>query len=355
MKYILAIDSFKGCLSSSEAEAAVENAIREAVPDADVVCLPVSDGGEGMLDAFLSLSGGSRQKAFVHDAMMRRVEAEYGIDPDGTAFIESAASCGLTLIEPELRSPMRATSYGVGELVAGAVRRGCRSFVVGLGGSAVSDAGIGMLRALTDAFADGGTMDDALHGVLGQCRFTLASDVRNPLYGPDGAACVYAPQKGALPSDVAILDDRARRFAGFSARHFGYDRSSEPGAGAAGGLGYAFMQYLGATVRSGADLLLDMAGFDSMLVGASCVITGEGRADRQTLMGKLPARVLSRARTAGVPVWLIAGSVDDASILLESGFTRVEAVSPASMDTAEAMHPDTARANISETIKRMMI
>ena len=116
MKYILAIDSFKGCLSSSEAEAAVENAIREAVPDADVVCLPVSDGGEGMLDAFLSLSGGSRQKAFVHDAMMRRVEAEYGIGLDGTAFIESAASCGLTLIEPELRSPMRATSYGVASL-----------------------------------------------------------------------------------------------------------------------------------------------------------------------------------------------------------------------------------------------
>ncbi len=355
MKYILAIDSFKGCLSSAGAEEAVEKAIHDADPGAEVLRLPVSDGGEGMLDAFMSLSDGTRHKVLVRDAMMRHVEAEYGISAEGTAFIESAASCGLTLIEPELRSPVRATSYGVGELVADAVRRGCRNFIIGLGGSAVSDAGIGMLRALTDAFADGGTMDDALRGMLGQCRFTLASDVRNPLYGPDGAACVYGPQKGASPADVVMLDNRARRFADFSARHFGYDRSSEPGAGAAGGLGYAFMQYLGATVRSGADLLLDMAGFDAMLGNASCVITGEGRADRQTLMGKLPGRVLSRARAAGVPVWLIAGSVADVPELLEAGFSRVEAVTPASMDTAEAMRPDTARANISETIKRLMI
>ena len=212
-----------------------------------------------------------------------------------------------------------------------------------------------MLRALTDAFADGGTFDNALRSVLGQCRFTIACDVRNPLYGPEGAACVYGPQKGATPDDVDLLDGRARRFAGFSARHFGFDRSCEPGAGAAGGLGYAFMQYLGATVRGGADLMLDMAGFDGMLHDATCVITGEGRADRQTLMGKLPGSVLSRARAAGVPVWLIAGSVADVSCLLEAGFARVEAVTPADMDTAYAMRPDTARENIKETIKRLTI
>lgn len=355
MKYVLAIDSFKGCLSSCEAGAAAEEALRDAVPDVEVSRLTVSDGGEGMLDAVMSAAGGSRHAVLVHDAMMRPVTAGYVTDAGGTAYIESAASCGLTLIEPELRSPVRATSYGVGELVADAVRRGCRNIVVGLGGSAVSDAGTGMLRALTDAFADGGTFDNALRSVLGQCRFTIACDVRNPLYGPEGAACVYGPQKGATPDDVDLLDGRARRFAGFSARHFGFDRSCEPGAGAAGGLGYAFMQYLGATVRSGADLMLDMAGFDGMLHDATCVITGEGRADRQTLMGKLPGSVLSRARAAGVPVWLIAGSVADVSCLLEAGFARVEAVTPADMDTAYAMRPDTARENIKETIKRLTI
>ena len=145
-----------------------------------------------MLDAVMSAAGGSRHAVSVHDAMMRPVTAGYVTDAGGTAYIESAASCGLTLIEPEMRSPVRATSYGVGELVADAVRRGCRNIVVGLGGSAVSDAGTGMLRALTDAFADGGTFDNALRSVLGQCRFTIACDVRNPLYGPEGAACGLA-------------------------------------------------------------------------------------------------------------------------------------------------------------------
>lgn len=215
MKYVLAIDSFKGCLSSCEAGAAAEEALRDAVPDVEVSRLTVSDGGEGMLDAVMSAAGGSRHAVLVHDAMMRPVTAGYVTDAGGTAYIESAASCGLTLIEPELRSPVRATSYGVGELVADAVRRGCRNIVVGLGGSAVSDAGTGMLRALTDAFADGGTFDNALRSVLGQCRFTIACDVRNPLYGPEGAACVYGPQKGATPDDVDLLDGRARRFAGF--------------------------------------------------------------------------------------------------------------------------------------------
>lgn len=346
-KFVLAIDSFKGSLTSEEAEGAVAEALRASLGDVSTVALPMSDGGEGMLGAFTSALGGRIEKVCVHDQMMRRVEAGYGIAPDGTAIVEVAAACGLTLVEPAERNPMRATTYGVGELLAAAVARGCRNFIVGLGGSGTSDAGIGMLRALTDRLApSGGTIDDALRGVLGRCRFTLASDVDNPLCGPEGAAMVFARQKGATPEMLPQLEDRALRFVRMSARHFGFDRSSCPGAGAAGGLGYAFMQYLDAGVRPGADLLLDVCGFDDALDGASCVITGEGHADSQTLMGKLPLRVMLRARRKGVPVWLLAGRVSDAGRLLDAGFDRVVCVTPDGMDTAEAMKKDVALRNI---------
>lgn len=354
-KYVLAIDSFKGSLTSNEAEEAVAQALRSCVDCAEVVALPMSDGGEGMLSAFTAAVGGHRECVWVHDPLMRRVEAAYGVTPDGTAVIEVARACGLTLIDAAGRNPLRATTYGVGELVAAAVAKGCRKFIVGLGGSATSDAGIGMLRALTDKLSPrGGTIDDALSGVLGECRFTLASDVDNPLCGPRGAAAVFAPQKGATPDMLPALEQRARIFARVSAHHFGKDCSCLPGAGAAGGLGYAFMQYLGADVRSGADLVLDVSGFDEALSGAVCVITGEGRADSQTLMGKLPVRVLERARRKGVPVWLLAGRTENADSLLSAGFARVECITPEGMPAAEAMKKDVATENISRTVARLV-
>ena len=346
-KYIIAIDSLKGCLTSKEAGQTVAEALTQADTDARATVFTVSDGGEGMLEAFTEALGGSIERAYVHDPLMRRVWTEYGITPGGTAVIETARACGLTLIDEEERNPLRATTYGVGELVAAAIGRGCRKFIIGLGGSGTSDAGIGMLRALTDRLAPrGGTIDDALRGELGRCAFTLACDVDNPLCGTEGATMVFARQKGATPEMLPMLEKRAERFARASAAHFGFDRSTLPGAGAAGGLGYAFMQYMGAETRPGADLLLDLCGFDNALRGATCVITGEGHADRQTLMGKLPMRVMARAKAKGVPTWLLAGRVDDKESLLEAGFAKAESITPGGMTLAEAMRKDVALRNL---------
>ena len=346
-KYIIAMDSLKGCLSSKEAGQAVAEALTQADADARATVFTVSDGGEGMLEAFTEAIGGSIERAYVHDPLMRRVWAEYGVTPGGTAVIETARACGLTLVDAVERNPLRATTYGVGELVAAAIGRGCRKFIIGLGGSGTSDAGIGMLRALTDRLAPrGGTIDDALRGELGRCAFTLACDVDNPLCGADGATMVFARQKGATPEMLPMLEKRAERFARASAAHFGFDRSTQPGAGAAGGLGYAFMQYMGAETRPGADLLLDLCDFDDALRGATCVITGEGHADRQTLMGKLPMRVMARAKAKGVPTWLLAGRVDDKESLLEAGFDKAESITPDGMTLAEAIRKDVALRNL---------
>lgn len=353
MKYILAIDSFKGCMSSIETEQAASEAFGGTGDES--ISIPMSDGGDGMLEAFLSALHGSLQKASVHDPLMRPIEAEYGIGEDGTAIIETARANGLTLMKEDERNPLIATSYGVGELIACAINKGCRKFIVGLGGSGTSDAGTGMLKALVDNFAKGKTIDDAKAGMLGECSFTLACDVRNPLCGPQGAARIYGPQKGASTEDmIKQLDDRAMRFAEYSARHYGYDRSQCQGAGAAGGLGYAFLQYMNATFTSGADLLLDIIHFDNLLKDSSCVITGEGSSDRQTLMGKLPERILQRARRQNVPVWLIAGHIENREILVNAGFSRVACINSPETPLHEALKPDVARQNIRATVRKLI-
>lgn len=352
MKTILAIDSFKGCLTSAEAEAEVADALRNK--GMETVSLEMSDGGEGMLRAFTHAMGGELRPVCIHNQMMRRQDAEYGLAPDGTAVIEVAEACGLNLVREEERNPLRATTYGVGELLSRAVKQGCRNFIVGLGGTGTSDAGIGMIKALVDIFASGKNFDEALKTELGECRFTLASDVKNPLLGDEGAARVFAPQKGATPEMTEMLERRARLFSDKSALHFGFDKAMEPGAGAAGGLGYAFMQYLGAEMRSGADLLLDLCRFDDVARGADLVITGEGRADRQTLMGKLPQRVLERGKRLGVPVGLVAGRIEDKDELLSAGFRFVHAITPADMPLEEAMRKDVALCNLRHVAERIV-
>ena len=344
MKLILAIDSFKGSLTSMEAENVVAESFGKR--EIETLCLPMSDGGEGMLEAFTSALGGTLEPVYIHNHMMRRVDAQYGITADGTAIIEVAQACGLTQIKEDERNPVRSTTYGVGELLSRAVKRGCRKFIIGLGGTGTSDAGIGMIRALVDIFARGKNFDEAMKTELGECRFTLASDVCNPLYGENGAAHVFAPQKGATPEMVEMLDRRARLFADKSALHFGFDKSSEPGAGAAGGLGYAFMQYLGAEVKSGADLLLDIIGFNDEIKDADMVITGEGRADRQTLMGKLPQHILERCKHGGVPVGLVAGRIAEKEKLLSAGFAFAYSITPSEMPQEEAIKKETALSNL---------
>ena len=377
-KIIVAIDSFKGCLTSAEANRAAVEGILARMPEAEVLSIPVSDGGEGWLEAFrspiptpspvgrgtsptppltcregsptptLPSREGALVEVDVRDPLMRHITAPYLVIGD-TAVIEMAKASGLMLLHEEERNPMIATSYGTGQLVADAIRRGCRHIIVGLGGSATSDCGIGMLRAIIDNFAKHGSWDDVHE--LDAVRFTIATDVTNPLCGENGAAHVFAPQKGATQEMVQLLDARAKRFAEVSARHFCYDRQNMPGAGAAGGLGYAFLQYMSAERRSGIDLLLDTIRFDRLLDDASLVITGEGASDRQTLMGKVPYGILQRAKAHQVPVALIAGRIEDRQELLHAGFSQVLCINPPNLPAEEAMKPETAKRNIFDTMQ----
>ena len=370
-KIIVAIDSFKGCLTSAEANQAASEGILAKMPEAQVVQVPVSDGGEGFLEAFQAAMGGSIVEINVKDPLMRTIVAQYLMQGD-TAVIEIAKASGLTLLSPDERNPMMATSYGTGQLVVDAVRRGCKRIIVGLGGSATSDCGIGMLRAIIDAFSKNGNWDDVRE--LDNVRFTIATDVTNPLCGEDGAAYVFAPQKfaikrelseldsiaereqtrpqvkGASHEDVLALDTRAKRFAEASAKHLGRDCQNMPGAGAAGGLGYAFLQYMNADCRSGIDLLLDTIHFDDLLQDADFVITGEGSADRQTLMGKLPFGILQHAQQYHIPVMLIAGRIADERLLLDAGFSLVVCINPPDLPLEIALQPAIAKENIGKTI-----
>jgi len=344
MKVIVAIDSLKGCLSSAEANHAAALGVRDGCTDAEVREVVVSDGGEGFLEAFHAAVGGEMVQIPARDPLLRPIMARYLRDGK-SAVVEMAEASGLTLLTPEERNPMVATSYGTGQLIAHAVRSGAEHIIVGLGGSATSDAGQGMLHALIDSFARQGNWDDvqALKGV----RFTIASDVQNPLCGPQGAASVYAPQKGATPEMVSRLDARARKFAEVSARHFGYDYSEAPGAGAAGGLGYALMQYLHADCQPGIDLLLEAVAFDEMVENADFIITGEGAADRQTLMGKLPMGILRHAKQT--PVCLLAGRLSHRDELLQAGFSRVECINPPDFPLEEALRPEIAARHLRHT------
>ena len=301
------------------------------------------------MEAFHAAIGGELIELTVKDPLMRPVSAQYLLH-DKQAVIEIAQASGLTLLTKEERNPMVTTSYGTGQLVADAVRKGAEHIIVGLGGSATSDAGIGMLRALIDIYAKHGEWDDI--EALKHVRFTIASDVKNPLCGENGAAYVFAPQKGATPEMVQQLDERARKFAEVSAKHFGYDRSEQEGAGAAGGLGYAFLQYMNADCKPGIELLLDTIKFHETVNDANLVITGEGSADRQTLMGKLPMGILKQS--GHVPVCLIAGRISDKQELLDAGFAHVDEINPEGIALEEAMRKEVATQNIINTIRQII-
>lgn len=319
---ILAIDSFKGCMTSHEANEAAAEGVKDACPDSVTESFDVSDGGEGFLEA---MRPDEIVTCHVHDALMRWKDSAFGIK-DGKAIIEVARAVGLGMIEPEQRNPIVATSYGVGELMVHAMERGCREFIVGLGGSATSDCGLGMLKCLKHYWQ---TKERKMWydlfdtSWLRQFKVTLASDVTNPLLGENGAAHVFAPQKGATAEMVERLERRARTFAETAAKHTGRDMSNEPGAGAAGGLGYAFMEFMDSKIESGAELVMRSSGLDKAIEGASLIVTGEGASDCQTLMGKWPSVVLRHAKAAGVPVALLAGKISEREKLQAAGFTFV--------------------------------
>jgi glycerate kinase len=371
-KIVVASDSFKGSLSSLEVADAAAKAINECMPGCRVEKVEVADGGEGTMEALHRTLGGVKVAVEVCDPLGRAITASYVKLADGvTAVLEMAVASGLPLLAPQERNPMKTSTYGTGQLIADALRKGCRKFLIGIGGSATNDAGMGMLEALGVRFLD--VEGNLLHGSgeslekvadidlsgvcagLAESEFIIACDVDAPLYGPKGAACVFAPQKGADAEMVAMLNDGLEHFSSVVKRVTGKDVSDIPGAGAAGGLGGGFVAFLPARLERGIEMVLDAISFDERIRGASLIITGEGRVDFQTLTGKTPYGILKRARRQGIPVVAIGGSValgeKEAS---EAGFAGVYAVTPSDMPLEEAMKPETAVRNIYDTVKNIL-
>lgn len=369
-RVVVAFDSFKGTLSSREANAAFSEGVRDIISDADIVTVAISDGGEGFSEAIVESVGGNIVEVLVSDPLCRPIMARYSIvDNCSTAIITLASASGLTLLTPTERNPLLATTYGTGELVLDAVRRGCRRIVLGLGGSATCDAGVGLLRALGFVFQDAegrvltSTMDilercatingDGVCSALHDINIVVAIDVDNPLYGERGAAYVYAPQKGASVVDVERLDRALRHYADMVACHVGMDYAEELGMGAAGGVAFGLRALLGVVPTSGIEFMLGIVDFDTLLVGADLVVTGEGRVDRQTVMGKAPSGVLRAAKRAGVRCVAVGGSVAWCDELSHSDFDGIYAATPADMLLIDAMKRDIAYDNLRAVGRRV--
>ena len=341
MKVIVAPNSFKGSLSASQAAAAIAQGVRQALPDADVVEIPVADGGEGTVEALVSARQGTYREVKVEGPLGDPVRASYGLIDEGrTAVVELASASGLTLIPSERRDPRQASTYGFGQLLEAARRQGLASIIAGIGGSATNDGGAGMAQALGYRLLDAGGRDLPRGGAaLAQLdridpsgfdpgwrsvSVMVACDVTNPLTGPHGASYVYGPQKGAGPDAVRELDQALSHFAEVIEHDLGRQVADIPGAGAAGGAGAGLVAFLDARLVRGAPLVVDASGFDQALQGAGLVITGEGRVDGQTAFGKAPGEVARRAKAAGIQTLLLAGSKGPGWETLSSmGVTRV--------------------------------
>ena len=327
MLFICAPDSFKESMTAKEAAAAMERGIRRVHPDAEIVLTPMADGGEGTGDVLVDALGGTVVEAPCHDALGRPITGRFAYVPERSlAVIEVAHACGLEMLAPEERDAGAASTRGVGELVLAALDRGAETLLIGLGGSATNDAGAGMMAALGARFLDaaGAELPDggaALAGLaavdptgidprLARVEVRIAGDVSNPLLGPNGASAVFGPQKGARPDDVARLDEALGRWADVVESETGRRVRDVPGAGAAGGLGAAFLAFCRGRMESGATTVMDLIGLDERLVGATVVFTGEGSLDAQSLSGKVPVRVAERALAAGVPTVVFAGRID---------------------------------------------
>lgn len=359
----VAIDSFKGSLTSREAAEAFAEGFLACFPQCEVRRVSVADGGEGTLEALVETLGGEYVEARVHDPLMRPLVARYGVVDGGTtAVVEMAAASGLPLLRPEERNPWLTTTYGTGELIADALSRGCRRFLVAIGGSATNDGGMGLLRALGFRFLDGAGCEvqgggGALEAVaaidasqvlaeVAESSFVVACDVTNPLYGKAGAAHVFAPQKGADAAMVERLDDGLRNYARVVERFSGVSIADMAGAGAAGGLGGGLSALLGARLEAGVEMVLRAMRFDEIVAGSDLVVTGEGRLDSQTLCGKAPSGVLRYASAQGIPTVAIGGSVERCEALEQSGFVALWPVMGESQTLEEAMQPAVARENV---------
>jgi glycerate kinase len=344
MKLVIAPDSFKESLTALEVANAIADGFRAVYPDADIVTLPVADGGEGTVEAMVAATDGHVEKLAVTGPLGAPVEAFYGLTGDGTtAVIEMAAASGLMLVPPEKRDPRVTTTRGVGEILKAALDAGARHFIVGIGGSATTDGGAGMLQALGARLVDaeGGDLVpggaalaklaridlSGLDARLKEARIDVACDVNNPLVGPKGASAVFGPQKGATPAMVAELDAALATYAAIIARDLGVAVADRPGAGAAGGLGAGFAGVLGATLKPGVEIVLEAVGLDALVADADLVVTGEGRIDFQTVHGKTPIGVARVAKRHGKPVIALAGGLGkDVEAVHDHGIDAVYSV-----------------------------
>lgn len=370
MKVICAFDSFKGCMTSLEAGEAAKHGILSAMLDCMVSVMPMADGGEGTIDAIRSIMGGSEVPIRVLDPLLRERESEYVMDCDGeTAYIEMAQCAGLTMLTPDERDAMRTSSYGLGMAMVKAIEAGAKHITICLGGSATNDVAIGTLQALgLKVYTRNGILNrsvtgadlinitdvdsTALEQLKSQCDITVLYDADIPFCGPLGAVRLYAPQKGVKAEDVDGLERGMKNVREVVERKTGIKTASVKGAGAAGGAGYGLAAMAGAKMESGIDYMLSLSDFDAILDETAIVLTGEGKADSQTLQGKVSAGILNHARNRGVPVWLFAGKVEDMEALLNSGFEKVIDIN-ADQDTAQdPMNNATARQRLENAVRR---
>lgn len=381
MKVVIAIDSFKGSMTSLQAGEAARLGVLNANPNADCIVLPVADGGEGTMEALTHGLGGRLVSVEVTGPLGEQVMSTYGIaEKTHTAIIEMAAAAGLTLVPVEKRNPMITTTVGVGEMILDAYDRGCRKFIIGIGGSATNDGGVGMLSALGFDFLNSegekitpnavGLKDlvaikysdkkykegKDIRQLISECQFTIACDVNNPLCGELGCSHIFAPQKGATNKMISDMDEWLHRYSEISSAFFGGKEFADcPGAGAAGGLGYAFLAYLGATLKSGIQIVMDTIDLEKNVMNADYVFTGEGRIDAQTAMGKVPIGVAKLAKKYGVPVIAFAGSIGEgAEELNDQGIDAFFPIIRKVSTLDELMDTDSACKNMKETVEQVV-
>lgn len=369
MKILIAMDSFKESLSSLEAAQAAERGFRRVCPEAEISLIPVADGGEGTTEALIYGAGGKPEQVRVLDLLGRTRCCHYGILPDGTAVIEAAAAAGLQLLRAQERDPLHTTSYGLGQMIAAAIQKGCRNFIIGLGGSGTNDGGIGMLQALGFGILDqegeqvpyGAEGLSKIHRIdlshalpeLSECAFRIACDVSNPLCGETGASAVYGPQKGAAPALVLKMDAWMKRYAEKVKAALPCSDPDSPGAGAAGGLGFAMMSFLNGKMQPGIELVIERSSLHEKILKSDLVVTGEGRIDGQTSMGKAPWGIAAAAKALNKPVIALCGSVQYAETLNEQ-FDACFPIVPYPCSLEEAMEPAKAAGNLANTAEQVL-
>lgn len=371
MKAVIAIDSLKGSLSSIESGNAIAEGIRRADSQNLTVVRPLADGGEGTVDALVYAMNGEMQEITVTGPLGIPVHCTYGIIRDTkTAVLEMSGAAGITLIPDEKKNPLHTTTYGVGKVIKDAISKGCRRFIVGIGGSATNDGGVGMLQALGYGFLDkegkqipfgakGLEMLDSItdNGILpelAKCQFKIACDVTNILCGKTGCSAVYGPQKGATPEMIRQMDQWLGAYASLAQQTYPKANPDQPGTGAAGGLGFAFLTFTNAVLESGIQIVLEETQLERYIKDADIVITGEGRLDGQTAMGKAPVGVARLAKKYGIPVIAFAGSVTkDASECNKNGIDAFFPILRSITTLAEAMEPEHAKNNLTDTAEQV--